>query len=190
MQMSRTEKDKMLAGDPYQPAVLKLQVAMAQAKEWMAEYNAAMAWPPADRRAILCRRLGHVGEGAVIRPPFFCDYGFNISIGQGAFSNLNCVILDVCAVTIGPGAQIGPAVRIYAADHPRAEYQRRLRLELGRPVTIGAHAWIRGGAIISPGTVIGCGAIVGAGAVVTRAVSPGATVTGNPARLIQTGTRR
>lgn len=174
----------MLAGEPYRPGDPGLQAEMAAAKAWMAEYNVAMAASPNERRALLRRCLGHVGEGVVIRPPFFCDYGVNISIGDGAFLNFNCIVLDVAAVTIGAGAQIGPAVQLLAADHPRDQAGRRAGLELGRPVRIGENVWIGGGAIILPGVTVGDDAIVGAGAVVTRDVAPGTTVAGNPARRL------
>jgi maltose O-acetyltransferase len=78
-----------------------------------------------ERRVLLVERLGEVGKGAVIRPPFHCDYGFNIRLGSDVFLNFNCVILDVVEVTIGEGTQIGPAVQIYTADHPRDPAQRR-----------------------------------------------------------------
>ena len=182
--MSRTEREKMLAGEPYRPGDPELQAEMAAAKTWMAQYNASMAASTADRRTLLRKRLGHVGDGAVIRPPFFCDYGFNISIGDGAFLNFNCIVLDVAPVTIGRGAQIGPAVQLLAADHPRDQDQRRAGLELGRPVRIGDNVWIGGGAIILPGVTVGDDAVVGAGAVVTRDVAPGTTVVGIPARRI------
>ena len=127
-------------------------------------------------------RLAVVGEGALIRPPFHCDYGFNISLGAGVFLNFNCVILDVVAVSIGDGAQIGPAVQILAADHPRDPAGRASGLEFGRPINIGRNVWIGGGAIILPGVGIGDDAVVGAGSVVTRDVPRGATAFGNPAR--------
>jgi maltose O-acetyltransferase len=182
--MVRTEKEKMLAGEPYRPGDHELQAELAANRIWMAEYNAAMAMPANERRLLLRKRLGLAGDGAVIRPPFFCDYGSNIRIGNRVFLNFNCVILDVAAVTIGDDTQIGPAVQIYAADHPRDAEQRRAGLELGRPVTIGRNVWIGGGAIILPGVVIEDDAIVGAGSVVTRNVAAGATVAGNPARRI------
>jgi maltose O-acetyltransferase len=182
--MMRTEKEKMLAGELYRPGDSEIQAALAANKVWMAEYNAAFAQSADQRRALLRPRLAFVGEGAVIRPPFFCDFGFNIHIGANAFLNFNCVILDVVEVSIGQGAQIGPAVQIYAADHPRDPEQRRSGLEFGRPVRIGRNTWIGGGAIILPGVTIGDDAIVGAGAVVTRDVATGATVVGNPARTI------
>ena len=149
---------------------------------WMARYNAALALPVAERHALLRERLGHVGKDAVIRPPFFCDYGYNIRLGDGVFLNFNCVILDVVEVMIGDRTQVGPAVQIYAADHPRDADTRRAGLEFGRPVRIGSDVWIGGGAIILPGVAIGDGAVIGAGSVVTRDVASGQTVTGNPAR--------
>jgi maltose O-acetyltransferase len=177
----KTEKQKMLAGELYRPDE-ELDAEQAAAKAWMARYNAALALPVAERHALLRERLGHVGKDAVIRPPFFCDYGTNISLGDGVFLNFNCVILDVVEITIGDRTQIGPAVQIYAADHPRDAETRRAGLEFGRPVRIGSDVWIGGGAILLPGVTVGDGAVIGAGSVVTRDVDAGATVMGNPAR--------
>jgi maltose O-acetyltransferase len=181
----QTEKQKMLAGDLYRPGDKEIQADQSATKAWLVRYNAASAAPAAERRRLLAERLAAVGEGAVIRPPFHCDYGFNISLGRDAFLNFGCVILDVAAVEIGEGVQIGPGVQIYAADHPREPAQRRAGLEFGRPVRIGPFAWIGGGAIILPGVTVGADAVIGAGSVVTHDVPPGATVAGNPARNLQ-----
>lgn len=181
--MTGTQRERMVAGALYDPGDAELQAEMAAAKLWMLRYNAASAESTGFCRALLRERLGAVGEGAVVRPAFHCDYGFNISLGAGVFLNFNCVILDVAPVSIGAGTQIGPLVEIYAADHPRDPETRRAGLELGRPVRIGANCWIGGGAIILPGVSIGDDAIVGAGSVVTRDVPHGATVMGNPARV-------
>lgn len=179
----RTEMEKMLAGELYSAAAPEIQQALADCKRWMVRYNASLDQSPAARRTLLAERLAAVGEGAVIRPPFHCDYGFNISLGAGAFLNFNCVILDVVAVEIGDGAQIGPGVQILAADHPRDPETRATGLEFGRRVRIGRNAWIGGGAIILPGVTIGDDALIGAGSVVTRDVPAGATAFGNPARV-------
>ncbi|MDR4305094.1 sugar O-acetyltransferase [Chelatococcus sambhunathii] len=173
----------MLAGELYRPDE-EIALAAAAAAEWMARYNAASTRPAAERLALLRERFAEVGDGVVVRPPFFCDFGFNIRIGAGAFMNFNCVILDICEVTIGARTQIGPAVQIVAADHPRDAAQRTAMLEFGRPVTIGEDVWIGGGALVLPGVTIGDGAIIGAGAVVTRDVPAGATVAGVPARVV------
>jgi maltose O-acetyltransferase len=177
-----SEKAKMLDGALYRAGDPEIQADQRAAKAWLARYNAALALSADERHKLLRERLGAVGRGAVIRPPFHCDYGYNIRLGDDVFLNFNCVILDVVAVTIGEGTQIGPAVQIYAADHPRDAAQRRAGLEFGRPVTIGTNVWIGGGAIILPGVTIGDDAVIGAGSVVTRDVAAGVTVLGNPAR--------
>jgi maltose O-acetyltransferase len=143
-----------------------------------------LAAPVEARRAVLAERLALVGQGAVVRPPFHCDYGFSISLDAGVFLNFNCVILDVVPVAIGEGSQIGPGVQILAADHPRDAKVRASGLEFGRPVRIGRNVWIGGGAIVLPGVTVGDDAVVGAGSVVTRDVPAGVTVVGNPARVL------
>ena len=180
--MTRTEKEKMLAGELYRADAPELVRDRAVTAAWLARYNAASAADAGELRSILKERLGELGSASVIRQPFYCDYGYNIRIGAGVFLNFNCVILDVVSVVIGDGTQIGPAVQIYAADHPRDPTTRRAGLELGRSIRIGDNVWIGGGAILLPGVSIGDDAIIGAGSVVTRDVTAGATVVGNPAR--------
>lgn len=179
----RSEKAKMLAGDLYVANCPELIADSARIFAWMARYNASLAETAEARHAMLVEALGSVGAGAVIRPPFHCDYGYNISIGEGVFLNFNCVILDVVAVTIGAGTQIGSCVQILTADHPRDPALRARMLESGKPISIGRNVWIGGGAIILPGVTVGDDAIIGAGSVVTRDVPAGATVVGNPARV-------
>ena len=178
-----TEKQKMLAGLIYAASDPELTAEREAAAAWMARYNGSLAVPATERFLLLKQRLAEVGDGAEIRPPFHCDYGGNINVGRGVFLNFNCIILDVVSVRIGAGTQIGPAVQIYTADHPRDPAERRAGKEFGRPVTIGENVWIGGGAIILPGVTIGDDAIIGAGSVVTRDVPSGATARGNPARV-------
>jgi maltose O-acetyltransferase len=185
--MTKTEKQKMLAGELYRPGGGELNADETANKAWMASYNAVPDRPVAERLALLKAHFAAVGADCVIRPPFFCDYGYNIRLGDNVFLNFNCVILDIVTVTIGDRTQIGPAVQIYAADHPRDAKTRAEGLEFGRPVTIGADVWIGGGAVIVPGVTIGDGAVIGAGSVVTRDVAPGAIVAGNPAKRIGKG---
>ena len=177
-----TEKQKMLAGELYVATGEELAADARRVADWMDRYNASIARTQQDYAILLREMLAEVGEGAYIRPPFHCDYGYNISLGKGVFLNFNCVILDVVRVTIGDGTQIGPGAQILTADHPRDPAKRRAGLEFGRPVSIGANVWIGAAAIILPGVTVGDDAIVGAGAVVTRDVPRGATVLGNPAK--------
>jgi maltose O-acetyltransferase len=174
----------MLAGELYLASDPELQTAAAAAEAWMGRYNATFGHSAAGRHAMLVELFAEAGAGVVVRPPFFCDYGCNIRLGAGVFLNFNCVILDCAEVSIGAGTQIGPAVQIYAADHPRDPARRRAMLEFARPVRIGRNVWIGGGAIILPGVSIGDDAIIGAGSVVTRDVPSGAIAAGNPARMI------
>lgn len=178
----RSEKDKMLAGELYVADDPELRADSARAAAWMDRLNASSAAAAEQGHAMLRELFGSVGEGAFIRPPFHCDYGYNIAIGRGVFLNFNCVVLDVVAVTIGDLTQIGPGVQILTPDHPRDPEARRAGLEFGRPIRIGANVWIGGGAMIMPGVSVGDDAIIGAGAVVTSDIPPGATIGGNPAR--------
>ncbi|MBV8652174.1 MAG: sugar O-acetyltransferase [Alphaproteobacteria bacterium] len=184
----RSEKEKMLAGELYRAVGPEIGADGRRAERLLQAYNATGAGDAERRRMLLTELLlGAAGEGVVVRPPFFCDYGYNIRIGRGTFVNVNCVFLDVAPITVGDACQIGPAVQIYTADHPRDPALRRQGYESGRPVQIGGNVWLGGGAIILPGVTIGDDAIIGAGSVVTSDVPPGATVAGNPARRISRG---
>jgi len=179
--MRMSERHKMLAGEPYHAGDAELVAEQAAASAWLARYNGALGQPVAVWRTILRERLAALGEGSIVRPPFHCDYGWNIRLGSRVFINFNCVFLDVAAIAIGDDTRIGPAVQVYTAEHPRDPAVRRSGLESGRPVTIGNNVWIGGGAIILPGVTVGDDAVVGAGSVVTRDVPAGARVAGNPA---------
>ncbi|MET1079818.1 MAG: sugar O-acetyltransferase [Pseudomonas sp.] len=177
-----TEKQKMLDGQLYDPADAELRAEQALTAHWLQRYNRLL--DPAQQHALLRERCAEVGEATCVRAPFHCDYGFNIRLGAGVFINFNCVILDVAAVSIGDGTQIGPGVQLLTADHPRDPRQRRAGLESGKPIRIGRNVWIGAGALLLPGVSIGDDALIGAGAVVTRDVPPGRSAVGNPARLL------
>ncbi|MDM0044872.1 sugar O-acetyltransferase [Variovorax dokdonensis] len=179
----QSQKDRMLAGEMYDPSDPEIQADQAACHAWLARFNSSLGDGAQRWRVLLQERLGAVGASAVIRPPFHCDYGYNIFLGEGVFLNFNCTVLDVVPVRIGDRTQVGPGVQILSADHPRSAQERSMGLEFGRPVLIGRDAWIGAGALILPGVVIGDGAIVGAGCVVTRDVPAGATVVGNPGRV-------
>ncbi|WP_317890971.1 sugar O-acetyltransferase [Granulicella arctica] len=172
-----TEKEKMLCGELYDAGDPELMRERLSAEKVVAAYNAGAP------SAALEGFLGAIGERSTLRAPFYCDYGYNIFLGDRVFLNFGCVLLDVGRIEIGDGTQIGPMVQIYAADHPRDPTVRAQELENGRPVVIGRNVWIGGGAIILPGVTVGDDAVIGAGSVVTRDVPAGATVMGNPARI-------
>ncbi len=139
----------------------------------------------ARREALLRELLGTAGEAPWVEPPFFCDYGTNITLGERVFFNFNCVVLDVAPVSVGSGVLFGPAVQVYAATHPLGAAGRRTGLEYGRPVEIGDDVWVGGGAVICPGVRVGARSVVGAGSVVTRDIPEGVFAAGNPCRVVR-----
>ena len=132
---------------------------------------------------IVCE-IGRGGESVWMQPPFYCDYGSNILLGERVFFNFNCIVLDVCLVEIGDFTLFGPAVQIYTATHPMNAELRR-KQEFAKPIVIGSDVWVGGGAIICPGVTIGSKAVIGAGSVVTRDVPEGMFAAGNPCRVIR-----
>lgn len=177
--------EKMLAGELYDPADPELAAMRERARDLCLQLNATRGTELSERRAILERLLSKVGVAVSVQPPFFCDYGSNIELGDGVFFNFNCVVLDVCRVRIGSFTLLGPAVQIYTAMHPMSASERRSGLEYGKPVDIGDDVWIGGGVVVLPGVSIGSGAVVGAGSVVTRDIPAGVFAAGNPCRVIR-----
>ena len=179
-----SEREKMLAGEMYDPLDPELVAARERARDLCQTLNATREGQYEERRRILRDLFGRGGDTVWMQPPFFCDYGSNIELGERVFFNFNCVVLDVCPVRIGRFSLFGPAVQIYTPMHPMNAQLRRER-EFGKPVEIGSDVWIGGGAIILPGVRIGSGAVVGAGSVVTREIPAGVFAAGNPCRVIR-----
>ena len=179
-----SEREKMLAGELYDPLDEELVVARARARDLCQDLNATRERQTDERRRILVELFGAGGESVWMQPPFFCDYGSNIHLGERVFFNFNCVVLDVCPVRIGSFTLFGPAVQIYTPMHPFDAALRRQQ-EFGKPVEIGSDVWVGGGAIILPGVRIGSKAVIGAGSVVTRDVPGGMFAAGNPCRVIR-----
>lgn len=179
-----TEKDKMLAGDLYDPLDPELVQARDRARDLCQDLNATRERDHDKRRSILKQLFGRGGDTVWMQPPFFCDYGLNILLGERVFFNFNCVVLDVCEVKIGDFTLFGPAVQIYTATHPMNADLRR-KQEFAKPIDIGSDVWVGGGAIICPGVSIGSKSVIGAGSVVTRDVPAGVFAAGNPCRVIR-----
>lgn len=181
---ARSEKHKMIHGEPYDPRDPELVADRGRARELLHKLNACPPGDDAARAALTAALLGRETD-AFLQAPFFCDYGYNITVGSGFYCNFNCVILDVAPVTIGDRVLLGPAVQIYTATHPLDAAARAGGLEGGSPVRIGDDVWIGGGAIVLPGVTIGDRAVIGAGSVVTKDLPADVVAAGNPARVIR-----
>jgi maltose O-acetyltransferase len=179
----RTERQKMLAGELYDPFDPDLVAARERARSLCAALNASKESEQDERRRILDDLFGSGGDTAWMQPPFYCDYGSNIHLGTRVFFNFNCTVLDVCEVRIGDYTLFGPGVQILTPLHPRDAELRRTQ-EYGKPIEIGADVWVGGGALILAGVHIGSRSIIGAGSVVTRDIPEGVLAVGNPCRVI------
>src|SRR5690349_5018515 len=179
-----TEREKMLAGALYDPLDPELVRARDRARDLCWSLNATHEADVEERRRILRELFGQGGETVWMQPPFYCDYGSNILLGERVFFNFNCVVLDVCEVTIGDYTQFGPAVQIYTATHPMNADLRR-KQEFAKPIEIGSDVWVGGGAILCPGVKIGSRAVIGAGSVVTRSIPDRVFAAGNPCRVVR-----
>ena len=173
----------MLAGPPYDASDPELLSARAAAREVTALYNATGPHETERRTTLLARLLGRAGAGVFIEPPFFCDYGFNIELGEAVYLNTGCVVLDCSTVVIGAGSQLGPAVQLLAATHPTDPDERLSGRELAFPISIGRNCWIGGGAIVGPGVSVGDETTIGAGSVVVRDIPARSVAVGNPCRV-------
>ncbi len=180
-----TEKEKMLRGELYNAADPQLVAERRRARDLCRELNLSHDAEVELRQRIIAELFGATGANIVIEPPFFCDYGANITLGDNVFFNFNCVILDVAPVVIGSNVLFGPNVQIYTATHPLDAAERRSGLEAARPIQIGADVWIGGSVVINPGVTIGDRSVIGAGSVVTRDVPPDVFAAGNPCRVIR-----
>jgi maltose O-acetyltransferase len=183
----RTEREKMLVGEMYDPLDRELIAARERARDLCQQLNASREAEQLERRRILCDLFGKGGDSVWMQPPFYCDYGANIELGERVFFNFNCIVLDVCPVRIGDFTLFGPAVQIYTPLHPFDSQQRR-REEYGKAIDIGSDVWVGGGAMILAGVRIGARAVIGAGSVVTRDVPEGVFAAGNPCRVIRSVT--
>ncbi|WP_010650240.1 maltose acetyltransferase domain-containing protein [Oceanobacillus massiliensis] len=181
----KSEKQKMIDGEIYNPADPELVADRLQARKATRLFNLTTEEETGIRKKMLKDLFGSTGEELYIEPSFRCDYGYNCHVGENFYANFNCVILDVCQVKIGDNCFMAPGVHIYTATHPLNPEKRNAGIEYGKPVLIGDNVWIGGGAIINPGVTIGSNAVIASGAVVTKDVPQNTVVGGNPARIIK-----
>jgi maltose O-acetyltransferase len=180
-----SEKEKMLSGEMYDAEDPELAAERRRARDLCKSLNESHDNQQELRNRIIRELFGGAGDDVWIEPPFYCDYGSNITLGSKVFFNFNCVILDPAAVIIGSNVLFGPAVQIYTATHPMSATERLNCLEFARPVSIGSDVWIGGGAIICPGVRIGSRSVIGAGSVVTHEIPASVLASGNPCRIIR-----
>ncbi|HEY7345191.1 MAG TPA: sugar O-acetyltransferase [Gaiella sp.] len=176
---------RMLRGELYIADDPEIAAAQARAQELQERYNATRHDEHELRDRLLRELLGDVGEGVVVRPPFYCDYGSHTSIGARTFVNYDCVLLDVAPIRIGAACQLATRVQLLTATHPIDPEPRRLGWESAEPIELGDNVWLGGGAIVCPGVSIGEDTVVGAGAVVTRDLPAGVVAAGVPARVLR-----
>lgn len=181
----KTEKEKMLAGELYDALDAQLSEERLKARLLIKELNDSREDQTTERARILKELIPNAGEGLWLQPPFYCDYGYNMKLGEKVFFNFNCVVLDVAEVTIGSRTLFGPNVQIYTATHPIDHKVRASGLEFAKPITIGEDVWIGGSAVICPGVNIGDRSVIGAGSVVTRDIPADVFAAGNPCKVIR-----
>ena len=134
---------------------------------------------------LLKELFGKTGESVFMEPPFYCDYGYNIEVGENFFANYHCTILDVAKVKVGKNVLLDPNVSFYTAGHPLHPESRNSGYEYGISITIGDHVWIGGSAVILAGVTIGSNVVIGGGSVVTKDIPDGVAAAGNPCRVIR-----
>lgn len=179
----RSEKSKMLAGEFYDAMDPELRAERGRAHALCRRLGAVET---EDERLAIVRELIGPGLRLAVTPPFFCDYGYNITVAENVYFNANCVLLDVCRIAIGSNTLFGPGVHVYTVNHPLDAAQRRTGVEIGKPVHIDEDVWIGGASVICPGVSIGARTVVGAGSVVTRSLPPDVLAVGNPCRVVRT----
>jgi len=182
----KSEKEKCRSGELYDanhdPGLLSER---SRCKRLCSEYNRRAPLCCEEADSIVRSLFGRTGERFLIEPPFFCDYGYNIEIGENFYANVNCVILDGAEVRFGDNVFIGPNCSFYTAGHPLDAGQRRLGLEFALPIAVGSDVWFGGNVVVLPGVTIGDRCVIGAGSVVTRDIPPDCLAFGNPCRLIR-----
>lgn len=179
-----SEKEKMLKGLPYNAMDKQLIQERDYSSSILSKFNQT-PFSENEKEHPLLKNFIHTNGSFIIKPPFFCDYGYNIHIGKNFFCNYNCTILDTTSVVIKDNVLIGPNVQIYTACHPLNPQERLDGIEFGKPVSIGDNVWIGGGSIICPGITIGDNSVIGAGSVVTKSIPQNVIAVGNPCRIIK-----
>lgn len=180
------QKERMMNALPYKAWLDGIPEEQDRCKEFLYDFNLLHPRDYGKISELLKGFLGKTGENVCILPPFHCDYGSHIEVGENFFANYNLTVLDVGKVVFGKNVQIAPNVSIYTAGHPVHPDSRNSGYEYGIPITIGDNVWIGGSSVILPGVTIGDNAVIGAGSVVTKDIPANAIAAGNPCRVLRT----
>lgn len=181
----KTEKEKMLAGEMYDPADPVLLKEREEARRKVRIYNQTLETEEEKRTKLLKELLGSTGKNVYMEPNIRFDYGYNTHVGENFFANFDCTILDVSEVRFGDNCMLAPGVQIYTATHPLHPADRNSGREYAKPIMFGNNVWIGGSAVINPGVTIGDNVVIASGAVVTKDVPDNVVVGGNPAKIIK-----
>lgn len=181
----KTEKEKMLAGELYDPLDRQLSDERRHARLLFKALNDTRGDQGEERSRIVRELIPSSGADVWIEPPFYCDYGSNIALGDKVFFNFDCVVPDVAPVRIGSRVLFGPPVQIYTATHSLSADERKTGLEPGKAIEIGDDFWIGGGAVICPGVRIGNRSVIGASSVMTKDIPDGVFAAGNPCVVLK-----
>lgn len=180
-----SQKENMLSGKPFKSLDIELSKEREFAKEVVYKHNNLHPHKYADRYNLLNSLLGKTPKAYYIEQPFYCDYGYNIEIGNKFYANINLTILDSAKVCIGNNVFIGPNCGIYTVAHPIHFEERNKYFEFAHPITIGDNVWIGGSVVINPGVTIGKNSIIGSGSVVTKSIPENVVAVGNPCNVLR-----
>lgn len=180
-----TNKENMLEGKLYMAGGEELAKDSRRSRMLTRLFNNTTEEQIEYRTQLLKELFESTGESLYIEPPFRCDYGSNITVGNNFYANFDCIILDVAKVTIGDNVFFAPRVGVYTAGHPIDAGVRNTLLEFGKPVTIGNNVWVGGNVVINPGVTIGNNVVIGSGAVVTKDIPDNVIAAGNPCRVLR-----
>ena len=180
------EKEKMLKGKPYEPLKDKeLERERISVKDLCIKYNSLSSTDKKEKNKLIKKIIGKTGKKIWVEPNFYCDYGYNIEVGENFYINHNCVILDCAKVKFGNNVFIGPNCGFYTAEHPLDYENRNKGIEWAKPIKVGDNVWIGGNVTVLAGVTIGSKSVIGAGSVVVKDIPSNCVAVGNPCKVIK-----
>lgn len=179
------QKQRMLNGYPYQANDLLLSKERLKVRKLIKKYNDSSPSEIRKRTKLLYKILGARGNKCIIHPPFYCDYGYNIEVGENFFANYNCILLDVNRIIIGKNVMLAPNVIVTTAGHPIHPESRNSGFEYGKPIKIGNNVWLGANVVVNPGVSIGNNVVIGSGSIITHDIPDNVVCVGNPIHIVR-----